>query len=332
MKKITNLIVSLSVLLLFITACSTNESNSESLPTEENGREQQIKVVTSIFPMYEIVKDVAGDRAEVSLMVGANEDAHHYEPSAQAVASVNEADVFVYSSHVMEFWVDTLLDVVENEDIQLVELADGLDLEMDDAHDHDDHNHDDNGDDHEDHDDHDHDHGGLDPHFWLDLTAVNQQLPLIVEALSQADPEGRAYYEENADQFSKELLNLDEQYESALANAENRIFVVQHQAFGHLAHRYRLDQVSVGGLTTEVEASPRKLVEIIEFIKEQSVPVIYYQSGENSGVAETIANETNTKIAVLHDLENKPASLDNDGNLYLEAMRENLEQLQKSIN
>lgn len=329
MKRITNLIVSLSVLLLFITACSTNEAGSESLPTEENSGEQAIKVVTSIFPMYEIVKDVAGDRAEVSLMVGANEDAHHYEPSAQAVAKVNEADVFIYSSHVMEFWVDTLLDVVENEDIQIVELADGLDLEMADAQDEDHDDHDDNDD--EDHVEHAHDHGGLDPHFWLDLTAVNQQLSLIVEALSQADPEGQSYYEENAEQFSKELLDLDEQYESALADAENRIFVVQHQAFGHLAHRYHLDQVSVGGLTTEVEASPKKLVEIIEFINDQNVPVIYYQSGENSGIAETIAKETNTEIAVLHDLENKPATLGNDGNLYLEAMRENLEQLQKSI-
>lgn len=324
MKKMTSLILSLSVLLLFITACSSDGMDSESLPTEENSGEEQIKVVTSIFPMHEIVKEVAGDRADVSLMVGANEDAHHYEPSAQAVASVNEADVFVYSSHVMEFWAKTLLDVVENESIQIVELADGLDLELEDSHDHD-YGHDE----HEEHEGHDH--GGLDPHFWLDLTAVNHQLPLIVEALSQADPEGRAYYEENAEKFSKTLLELDEQYESALSEATERVFIVQHQAFGHLAHRYHLEQVSVGGLITEVEASPKKLVEIIEFIKTQNVPIVYYQSGDNSGVAETIAKETNTEIAVLHDLENKPMNLKNDGNLYLEAMRENLEQLKKSI-
>src|SRR5699024_11511866 len=99
---------------------------------------------------------------EVSLMVGANEDAHHYEPSAQAVASVNEADVFVYSSKDMEFWVNRLLDVVENENLHIVEFSNGLDLKVGEPE------HSENLD--------DHDHGDSDPHFWLNLQKVNKQL------------------------------------------------------------------------------------------------------------------------------------------------------------
>lgn len=308
MKKFWKLFMPLGVIFLFIAACS-----EKAAPTDSN----QPKIVTSIFPMYEIVKEIAGNRAEVSLMVGANEDAHHYEPSAQAVASVNEADVFVYSSKDMEFWVNRLLDVVENENLHIVEFSNGLDLKVGEPE------HSENLD--------DHDHGDSDPHFWLNLQKVNKQLYLIVKALSEVDPEGSEYYQKNAEKFSSDLLALDQAYLEAFKDAEHRMFVVQHQAFGHLADRYNLEQVSVGGLSTELEASPKVLAEIIDFVKEQNVPVIYYQSGDYSAVAETIAKETNTEIAVLYDLESEPADINIVGNTYLEAMVQNLEQLKKSI-
>src|SRR5690625_2096787 len=124
MKKIWKMFLSLSAILLFMTACS-----EEATPANSD----RPQVATSIYPVYEIVKEVAGDRADVSLMVGENEDAHHYEPSAQAVASVNEADVFIYSSEIMESWVDSLLDVVENEDLESIEFSKGLDLELEES-------------------------------------------------------------------------------------------------------------------------------------------------------------------------------------------------------
>lgn len=93
-----------------------------------------------------------------------------------------------------------------------------------------------------------------------------------------------------------------------------------------------MHQVAVGGLTTEVEPNPTQLVEVIDFINLQQVPVIYYQSGENSAIAETVAKETNTEIAVLYDLENRPASLNGSGNMYIEVMKQNLEQLKLSVN
>src|SRR5690625_1112484 len=238
MKKFWKLFLPISAFLLLVAACSEETANTHS-------DSERLNVVTSIFPMYEITKEVAGDRADVSLMVGANEDAHHYEPSAQAVASVNEADVFFYSSEDMEFWVNRLLDVVENENLHIVEFSNGLNLKVGEPE------HSENLD--------DHDHGNSDPHFWLNLQKVNKQLHLIVKALSEVDPEGSEYYQKNAEKFSSDLLALDQAYLEAFKDAENRMFVVQHQAFGHLADRYNLEQVSVGGLSTELEASPKVL-------------------------------------------------------------------------
>ena len=328
MKKMIRLFTVLFVAAGILIGCT---NNNDAEVEEQN---DTIHIVTSMFPMYEITKEIAGDRAEVSVMVGANEDAHHYEPSARAVASVNEADVFVYSSDEMEFWVESLLAVVENDDLVVVELGDGIDFVIhseldheDEEHHEDEHNHDD-----EEHHDHGHDHGNLDPHFWLNPVSVENQLGLIVDALLQVDKEGKDIYEKQAARFSEELLALDQMYQVAFQSAENRSFVVQHQAFGHLAHRYDLEQVAIGGLTTEVEPNPKQLAQIVTFINEQQIPVIYYQSGSSSSIAETISKETNTGVGVLYDLESLPADFLDSQRPYIEAMTENLEQLKKSIN
>src|SRR5699024_11945439 len=124
-----------------------------------------------------------------------------------------------------------------------------------------------------------------------DLQKVNKQLYLIVKALSEVDPEGSEYYQKNAEKFSSDLLALDQAYLEAFKVAEHRMFVVQHQAFGHLADRYNLEQVSVGGLSTELEASPKVLAEIIDFVNEQNVPVIYFHICDYSAAAENITEE-----------------------------------------
>lgn len=320
-KKILRLLLIVSSFFLVLSACSTDTADDNSADTSNDPSRPLI--ITSIFPVYEIVKEIAGDQANVTLMVGANEDAHHYEPSAQTIASVNEADAFIYSSDVMEFWAESMLSVVENEELKVIELADGLDLSL-------------AGDDHQEelegenaHDDHDHE--GLDPHFWLDPELIRTQIPLIVEVLVEIDPDGTEVYEQNATGLSLALEELDTAFHEAFAGAGQRSFVVQHQAFGHLARRYDLKQVSVGGLTTEVEPNPQDLIEIIEFVKAQDVGVIFYQSGAETSVAETIAGETGTEIAVLYDLENQPQDFTAEGNMYIEAMYHNLEQLQKAI-
>lgn len=316
MKKFWKVFLSLSVALLFVTGC-LNESSTEN--------SEQPQVVTSIYPVYEITKVVAGNRANVSIMVGENEDAHHYEPSARAVASVNEADVYIYSSEVMEFWAHSLLDVVENEKLHIVEMSESLNLEVDEA----DHTEQDHAD--EDHDHEDHDHGAADPHFWLNPMAVKETLSAIVDGLSKADPEGADIYQKNAEAFANDLDKLDAAYHETFDAAVNRSFVVQHKAFGHLAEQYNLEQISVGGMITEVEPNPQALTNIVNFVKENNVPIIYYQSGENSSTAETLAKETDTEIAVLYDLENKPADANFEEASYIELMYHNLEELQKAI-
>ncbi|MDN6195866.1 MAG: zinc ABC transporter substrate-binding protein [Atopostipes suicloacalis] len=310
-------LLALIAFLFLLTACSKPKEVTNS--PDEPG-EGKIQIVTSIFPVYEMVREVAGNQADVHLMIGSGEDAHHYEPSAKAITLVNEADAFIYSCDEMEFWASDMLKVVENDKLSIVRLADGLDLEIEEEHNH------------EEEDEHGHDHGSIDPHYWLNPLAMSKQIPRLITLLSEIDPEGQSNYKENGEELISQLEQLDTEFEESFSNAKERTFIVQHKAFGHLANRYHLQQRSVGGLSTEVEPNPKDLIDIINFVKENDIEVIFYQSGNTSAIAETVARETNAEISILYDLENKPEGIENADNYYIDAMYHNLKVLKKVIN
>lgn len=401
-----------------LAACSNDETSQNS------AAEAEVSIVTSFYPMYEFTSQVAGDRADITLMVEGGDDAHHYEPSAQEVAAVNEADLFVYSSPEMEFWVESLFETIENDDLKMVTAAEAASQanhsqEADHAHEEDEANHDHEGEDH-DHEEaepagevelsglaghyhtgeavtivaeteeevsewqwatrqsdetewsvvsdqtteqfntttgsedfeilgvgldaegneivntgtvaiHVDNHENDDPHSWLDPVLVQEQVNAIRDALIEIDPEGEEVYTENAADFNERLKALDQEFQEAFEGAEDRVFVVQHQAFGYIAERYDLEQIAVGGLSTEVEPSPSRIAEIGALVEEYDVPVIYYQQGSNSSIAQTIASETGTETAILHDLESLSEELQAENLGYIEAMEQNIESLKLSI-
>lgn len=411
--------------VLFLTACNIESEDGA------NNEGNRLQVTASFYPMYEFATQVAGDQADVEMILSSNQDAHSFEPSAQDVAKVSESDVFVYSSDEMEFWVPGMLETVENDELIVARAIDGMNEVIEEDHDHshegDDHNHEDehsHDEEAHDHDDehshgdegHDHeeehgsepediigisghyhtgdtaslqanvdgdqeitwvvnedgeetetslpasepfeysldsgsvsvyyiadgeesdsvslhvdDHDDTDPHIWLDLVYAEYQVNEIRDAFIEADPDNEESYNQNAENFVGELQELNAEYNEAFEGAENRNFVVQHEAFSYLANRYDLNQVSIGGLSTQVEPSPSRIVEVGNLVEEYDVPVIYYQEGSDSAVAQTVANETGTETAVLYDLEILSSHIEEQGLGYIEVMRQNLEQLKLSI-
>lgn len=320
MKNINKVLISL-LSLSTLAACSTDTMESTD-GTETNdavsNEEEKLSVVTTFYPVYEFTKQVAGDRAEVELMIAGGTDVHRYEPSARDIALINDADMFVFSSHEMETWVESMLDSLDNEDIIIVEQAEAVDLMEPLADEDDDHSEDED------------DAHGLDPHVWLDPVLVQDQVETMKEAFIAVDPEGSDDYTQRAEEFQSELQELHEMYESAFSDATQRRFVTQHEGFGYLARRYDLIQMGIGGVTTEVEISPSRIAEINHLVEDYDIPVIYYQEGSNSSIAETVANETGTEIAELYSLAFLPEDIEDEGG-YIEAMTRNLEALQKSI-
>lgn len=323
----------LIVLAGFVLSACASSSGGDTNSSSRNN-EGVVDVMTSFYPMYEFTKQVAGDRANVDIMISGGEDSHSYEPSAQEVAHVSEADIFIYSSDQMEYWVSDMLETVENPSLNVVRTENALPEEAMGIGAHEEHNHLHEGE--EDHNNHrgvhsGHSHNGQDPHTWIDPVYAQKQVDMIKDTLIEVDPTGEETYTQNADAFKKELQRLNEDFNASFSGAENKTFVTQHQAFGHLSERYNLNQESIGGLSTDIVPSPSEITDIIEQVKEYQVPVIYYQAGTNSSIAETVAAEAGIKIAPLYDLEKRTEEMEEQGYGYIEAMRKNLENLKLSM-
>lgn len=304
---------------LFLAACGTSNT--------EEGTTDSLDVVTTFYPMYNFTENIVGTNGNVTALLGAGQDTHSYEPTPKDMAAIAEADVFVYSSEYMETWVPAVLETLSDSDVTVINASEGIAFyEDNDA----DHGHD-RDDEEEHHEDEGHNHA-VDPHVWLDPVYAKQMVETISTAIQSVDSENKTTYQENTAAYVEQLEALDVEFQTAFQSADNRVFVVQHAAFGYLARRYNLTEVSISALTSNQEVSPAKLAEIGNFIKENDVEVIYYQDSRNNDLATTLAKETDTELGVLSAVEGITKSDQEAGIDYLTIMHDNLEALKQTIN
>ena len=305
MKKISLLLVGL--LSVFLVACS-NQKKADG----------KLNIVTTFYPVYEFTKQVAGDEANVDLLIGAGTEPHDYEPSAKAVATIQDADAFVYENENMETWVPDLLKTLKNKKETVIK-ATGKMLLLPGGEEEDDHDHGEEGHHHE-----------YDPHVWLSPKRAIQMVEHIRDSLSKAYPDKKAAFEKNAAAYIKKLEALDKEYEAGLANAKQKSFVTQHAAFNYLALDYGLKQVPISGLSPDSEPSASRLAELTEYIKKNKIKYIYFEENASQALANTLSKETGVKLDVLNPLESLTEEDMKVGETYISIMEKNLKALKQT--
>jgi len=287
------------------------------------GSVTKLNVVTTFYPMYEFSRQVGGEYADVTALIPPGAEPHDWEPSAQDMVKLKEADIFVYNG-VVEGWVDDALSSAANGERIVVEASKGISLmeglpeeEEGEEHEH----------------EHEHEEGPiLDPHVWLDPVLAQQEVAAIEAAFEQADPAHKDDYKKNADAYIAKLKALDEAFKADLKDVKRTQFVTQHAAFGYLAKQYGLTQVPIAGLSPEQEPSPDKLADIVKFAKEHQVKTIFFETLVEPKVAQVVANEIGAVTDVLNPLEGLTDE-DQKNNLdYIGIMKNNLEALKKALN
>lgn len=324
MKKLRGLALIGFPLLLAACGQQTAESTDSA---------DKLQIVASFYPMQAFTEAVAGDAADVNVMITGSQDSHDYEPSAQDIAKLEQVDVFVYNSDEMETWVPTTIDSLGTTDLAVVETAGDIDLisgdvaTIDGEADHEG----ETAEEHAEHDDSEADAHDVDPHTWLDPVLAQAQVQRIADALKEADPDNAETYQNNADQYISELTSLNQEFETAFAGKANRDFLTQHAAFAYLAKRYNLNQIAVTGVSSTEEPSPQRLAELTKYIDEHQIKVMYMQAGTSGNISATLANETGIQMSTLNSLENGKETKLNASEGYLELMHTNLENLQLAI-
>ncbi|MBL7575861.1 zinc transport system substrate-binding protein [Peptoniphilus asaccharolyticus DSM 20463] len=349
MKKIKHLLVAMALVVL--AACSNKNVAGDKQVEDASGK---IKVYASVYPVYDFVNKIGGDKIELKSVIPNGEEPHGWEPDQQLLKDLEGADVFVYSGAGLESWVDKVTESVKNENLKIVEATEGVDL-IANTHHHDEeheaaehnHNHDNEHEaaehnhehnehhneaaEHEHAHEHEHDHGAYDPHVWLSPTRAIKELENITTALSEADPANADYYKENLAKYSEEFKQLDADYKAKLAEVPNKTIVVSHEAYGYLVADYGLEQFGITGIEAETEPDAKTMKEIIQLVKEKNINTIFTEELLDTKIADTISSETGAKTVRLNPLEGLSEEEIKNGDEYVSVMRANLEKLVEAL-
>jgi zinc transport system substrate-binding protein len=274
--------------------------------SEPGGEQSKPMVVAAFYPLAFAAETVGEDLVDVENLTATGVEPHDLELSADQVASLSEADLVVFLGEgfqpavedaVSGFDESRILNVVEGENLRPGEE-----------------------------DEEGGDGSTVDPHVWLDPSIMAAIVDEVAARLAQIDPAHRETYEANAQELNSRLAALDRDYSEALSSCGSRDIVTSHAAFGYLAERYDLNQVSISGIDPEAEPSPERLAEVARFVQEHDVSTIFFEELVSPEVAETIASETGAHTAMLSPLESEPQSGD-----YVDAMKDNLATLTEAL-
>ena len=303
------------ILLSFLLSCQqAKDSNKEG---------KKLKVVATIFPVYDFARNIGGDKIDVIMLLPPGIEVHHYELRPQDIVKVTKTDIFLFTNFELEQWAYKIIGAADkNTNMLAVETGKGallmpLNKEVEKKE----------------------DSGNLeeqmsrfDPHIWLDLDNAQKMVDNIAEAFIKKDSRNSDYYKKNAHDYKLKLMALDQRYSSELTGCESKtILHAGHWAFAYLAKRYNLQYVAASNVFADAEPSPQQILTLIEQIKRENVPYVYYEDMSNPRLAQTIARETGTGLLKLYNGHDLKKSDIKAGESFISIMEKNLINLKKGM-
>ncbi len=281
-----------------------------------------LKVVASFSVIGDFASEVGGDRVEVTTLVGADGDAHVYEPSPADAARMAGADVVLVNGLHFEGFLARLADASVTK-AAIVELTQGIApiaFKPEFAAEDEDHGHE------------DHDHGPTDPHAFQSVANARVYVKNIADAFCAADRQGCDTYRANAAAYSERLAALDADIRRAVAAIpeDKRVVITSHDAFGYFEHEYGLTFLAPQGLSTDAEPSAADVARLVRQVRRQKAAAIFVENITNPRLIEQIAAETGVKVGgTLYSDALSPAG--GPAATYIDMMESNMREIEGAI-
>ncbi|MCU0680013.1 MAG: zinc ABC transporter substrate-binding protein [Planctomycetes bacterium] len=227
-------------------------------------------------------------------------EAHSFEPKPTDIAKISEADIFIYTSEVMEPWVNNVLENISHKRLIIIKSTAVVNSETTED----------------------------DPHVWLDLTKAQKIVDSITGSLLDFDAPNAVLYLNNSKSYKEKLIALDDSYKRELLNCKNKeIILAGHSAFAYLAKRYNLDYLAAQGFSPDQEISSKQMIDLVKEIKEKKISSLYYEELIDPKMAQSLSRETGVKILELNAAHNIAKDDLKNGKTFLNIMSENLNNL-----
>lgn len=282
-----------------------------------------LKVVTSFSILNDLVQQVGGDKVEAVTIVGPESDAHSFEPRPSDAQRLQDADLLIINGVQFEAWLPKLIQAAGYEG-EIIEASEGVPLRAYETEHH-------HG--HEEADEHHHDHGVFDPHAWQSLEHAQLYVHNICDALRQADPKNKVYYQQRAAEYEKSMRTLHAELleKFKLLPVHKRSVVSSHDAFSYLGQAYGIEFLSLLGASNQAEPSAKELADLITYMRNNQVQAVFIENISSPKLIEQIARETDAVVGK-QLYSDALAKSPHPADTYLGMMRWNAEALLEALN
>lgn len=282
--------------------------------------QEKLPVVASFSILGDFARQIGGDRVSVTTLVGPDGDAHVYSPTPGDAKAMAAAKLVLVNGLHFEGWLPRLVKSSGTKAAMATATKGITPLEADDDHD-------DKG-----KGGHAHAHGHDDPHAWQSIANAKIYVANVRDALSAADPAGKASYEANATAYLAELDKLEGEVKAAIARipAERRKAITTHDAFGYFVKAYGIAFIAPQGVSTEAEASAKDVARIIRQVKAQKIPAVFLENVTNPRLVEQIARESGAKVGGRLYSDALSAETGPAGT-YIRMMKHNISEIEKAL-
>ncbi len=280
-----------------------------------------LQIVTTFFAPYDFARSIASDYADITMLLKPGAEVHSFEPTPQDLIRIQKADIFIYTGGENDTWVDSILDSMENSPVHVIRMLDLVTLYEEDTM------------------DEDSDEIEWDEHVWTDP----MNAALITEVISETcikllEEKNMQEYalsiKANTKAYVEELKALDAAFMEVVQNATNKTIVVADRfPFRYFIEAYGLSYLAAfPGCSAESEASASKLAEMITYVREHQIPVIYTIELSNVKMAESICEDTGCVHHTFYSCQNISKKDFEAGETYLSLMRKNVISLKEALN
>ncbi|PFA64049.1 adhesin [Bacillus sp. AFS015802] len=298
----------LLLLLIFVlSACGTDSAQ------DGDKKKDTLEVYTTVYPLEDFTKKIGGEYVDVESIYPPGADEHTFEPSQKDMMKMAGGDVFFYVGMGLEGFVEGSKSLLENEDVAVMPASKGIEVHHGEGEDDHGHNHD------------------ADPHIWLDPVYSKAMAKNIADTLSKEMPEHKDEFQANLKALTKDLDELDAEFQTMVDNAPKKTFYVSHAAYSYWEERYGLHQEAIAGLNSADEPSQQELKKIIEKGKKDNVKYILFEQNVSSRLTEVVQNELGAKSLTLHNLSvltEEDRKKDED---YFSLMKRNINTLKQAL-
>lgn len=261
--KIFILVIALGLLVILF----------RQLPSSQN-QTSDAKIAATIFPIYDITKNIAGDEIEVTLILPPGASPHTYEPTPSDIKSLTDVEVVYTIGYGFDNWADL---ISESTNAEIITLDSGIELKKA----------------------HDNERGNVDPHYWLTITNAQQIAMSITIDLSRRYPTNANAFAQNLAQYSQKLAATDEDIKTLLSQKQNKNLITMHDAWYYFADEYGQNIAGTFEPTAGREPTPQYLIELTNAIQSAGVTTLYSEPQLDNSPLESFIKDNKLTLKIL---------------------------------